>query len=570
MEMIRKLFRQPPQWSQERLVAVVALYCVAAGNASWWSAAAAGRAATAFGTWLFLGATALALVALHYLLLVLPATRWTVRPWLSFVVIATGSAAHFIGTYHVLLDATMLRNVLRTDTREAGELISVSMLARVLLWALPALLLIWWVRLRDRSWRQAALRRTATLVGALAVAIIALLPVSRDFMSMMRNQRDLRYLVTPGNLIVGLLNVGAADARVARREREVVGADARRGTAATDRPKVLVLVIGETARAASFQLDGYARATTPQLAKLDIVNFSQVQACGTSTEVSLPCMFSRWGREDYDEDRIRSAEGFLHVAARAGYDVIWLENQSGCKGACEGDGIRQLTLDARDAPAECPNGACRDMALVRALQKELSAIQRDALIVLHMIGNHGPAYFERYPEEFRRFTPDCHSAELRRCSRAEVVNAFDNDILYTDHVLASTIRLLQADAARTDSALLYVSDHGESLGESGLYLHGMPYAIAPDTQTHVPMIYWQSQSFADRVGVDAQCLRTRSSLPHSHDNLFHSVLGVLDIETTARLPQRDLFAPCRGQAAVMFAGTRGRPDKPADGRGRGR
>jgi lipid A ethanolaminephosphotransferase len=548
-----------PQWTQEQLVAAVALYCVIAGNASWWRTVASDRDLASPSNWLFIGAVGIALAALHFVLLALPATRWTVRAWLSVLVVTTASASHLMGNYSVLIDASMLRNVLHTDTREASELVNLSLLLHVLLWSALPLAVIWWVRLTSRSWARAAMVRAASLLGALAIAAVALLPIARDFMSMMRNHHELRYLITPGNLLVGLVNVGTADARTARKTREAVGIDAIRVAAAGSRPRVFVLVIGETARAANFQLDGYGRATNPQLSALDIVNFGNVTACGTSTEVSLPCMFSPWGRRAYDEGRIRGAEGLLHVAKRAGYDVLWIDNQSGCKGVCEGGSIRQHRVQPADLAEDCTEDGCHDMALVTQLAKALDEARGDTVVVLHMLGNHGPAYFKRYPPEFRRFTPDCRSEELRHCSREEIVNAFDNVILYTDHVLASAIRLLDASSGKLDTALLYVSDHGESLGESGLYLHGLPYAIAPQTQTRVPMIYWQSAAFARLTGVDAHCLRAQAAMHRSHDNLFHSVLGLLDVETSIREPTLDLFSNCRTAGAVPRTLTAG-PD----------
>ena len=146
-------------------------------------------------------------------------------------------------------------------------------------------------------------------------------------------------------------------------------------------------------------------------------------------------MFSPYGREEYDERRIRNSEGLLDVLVRAGYAVKWLDNQSGCKGVCKGTGIEYRKLDATSAPDLCEGDACHDGILVRALQAELSEVRGDSVIVLHMMGNHGPAYFRRYPAEFRRFTPDCARAELRECSREQVVNSYDNAIAYTDHVL---------------------------------------------------------------------------------------------------------------------------------------
>jgi lipid A ethanolaminephosphotransferase len=318
-------------------------------------------------------------------------------------------------------------------------------------------------------------------------------------------------------------------------------------------PHVLVLVIGETARAENFSLLGYARATNPELAQLDVVAFRQVKSCGTSTEVSVPCMFSPYGRADYDEHRIRSSETLLDVLVRAGYRVRWIDNQSGCKGVCKGAGVEYEKIDPTSDPGLCSDGECHDEVIARHLVTELAGVDRNTVFVLHMMGNHGPAYFRRYPAEFRRFMPDCETAELRDCSREQVVNSYDNAILYTDHVLAQIVKALAAESPRLDGAMLYVSDHGESLGEKGLYLHGIPYSIAPDQQTHVPMIVWLSKTLTDSGDVNAQCLNAKVNEPLSHDNLFHSVLGLMDVSTSAYRADRDLFAGCRGPANRSLA-----------------
>jgi lipid A ethanolaminephosphotransferase len=166
-------------------------------------------------------------------------------------------------------------------------------------------------------------------------------------------------------------------------------------------------------------------------------------------------------------------------------------------------------------------------------------------VVLHMKGSHGPAYYRRYPAQFEAFTPACNTGELADCERQAVVNAYDNTIRYTDHVLAQVIRLLRHNAERFDTGLLYVSDHGESLGENGLYLHGLPYAIAPTEQTHVPMLLWLSSGMRQHFGLDDRCLRANANKPHSHDHLFHSIVGLLDVQTSAYNADKDLFRACR-------------------------
>jgi lipid A ethanolaminephosphotransferase len=503
-----------------------------------------------------------ALVAIHFAVIAAAANQKIIKPLLTAIVIAAAGAAYYMRTFAVILDPSMIQNVLRTDTHEARDLLSWSMVAWIVLWSTLPVAFIWWVKVARTSFMKALLVRVGTVLGALIVAVLAVLTMSRDITSLMRTQHEARYLITPGNFLYGLGVNSMRRVADAHTAREAVGADATViHIAMAAKPRVLVLVVGETARAANFSLLGYPRETNPELAKLDVTAFSQVTSCGTSTEVSVPCMFSQFGREDYDERRIRNSEGLLDVLAHAGYTVKWIDNQSGCKGVCAGSGVEVTKLDAATAPDLCADEECYDGILARTLEGELESIRGDTVLVMHMMGNHGPAYFKRYPPEFRRFRPDCATAQLRDCTREEVVNAYDNAILYTDHVLAEIVRSLEHSGDRLNSAMLYVSDHGESLGEKGLYLHGIPYAFAPSQQTHVPMVLWLSPALTSTGDVSARCVRGRADEQYSHDNLFHSVLGLLNVRTAAYRPERDLFDGCRGRSYIVQSAANERPAK---------
>jgi lipid A ethanolaminephosphotransferase len=537
------LQRLRPLLRVETLVLAVVAWVVATANFAWWGAVGEGRDWSQPSNWTFLLCCFTALVALHFVLLAPLAFRWVVRPLLTAVVVVSAAAAWYMRTYAVMLDPTMIQNVLRTDTHEARELLNLDMVAWVLAWSALPVAFIWMVKLRPVAPLRALMWRAGAVLAACVVAALAFFSISRDLTSFMRNHKEARYLVTPGNFIYGLAVQSAHRVEDVHVARTPVGTDARFVRVAYEKaPRVLVLVVGETARAANFSLLGYARETNPELAKAGVTAFSNVTSCGTSTEVSVPCMFSPYGRANYDERRIRNSEGLLDVLVRAGYTVKWLDNQSGCKGVCKGQGIAYEKL--------CTGDECRDEDLARRLSEELPRVESNTVFVLHMMGNHGPAYFHRYPAAFRRFLPDCATAELRDCSREQVVNAYDNAILYTDHVLASVIHTLNGDQRRLESAMIYVSDHGESLGEHGLYLHGMPYAIAPEFQTHVPMVVWLSSQMTHSGDVDAACLRGKSNEAFSHDNLFHSVLGLMDVQTEAYHASSDIFDGCRGDGVA--------------------
>jgi lipid A ethanolaminephosphotransferase len=541
--------RQPwlprPELQVETLVLLCACFLLLAGNGPFWRAALAGRDWSQLANWGFAAAVFSIFTAVYFVFTSLLATRLTVKPLLTVLVIGTAFASWYMGRYSVYMDRAMLKNVMATDVREAGELLVWGMVPHLLLFGALPVALLWWPRLKRRSLRQALSWRLVWLLSGVAVAVLSLLLVFADFGSLMRNQPQMRYLMTPGNIVVSLVGNAWGSTRRANQPKIQVGKDAHLGPAwkARAKPALFVLVVGETARAQNFSLNGYARKTNPQLAQRDVINFPQATACGTSTEVSLPCMFSSFGRANYDEEKILSHESVLHVLARAGFKVLWRDNQSGCKGVCDGLALEQL--DQAGVEALCAEGQCLDEILLRGMEGVARDASGNLFVVMHQLGSHGPSYFKRYPAVFKQFSPTCESDDLRNCTAAEIVNAYDNSLLYTDFFVSNVIDFLGRAQSKYDTALLYVSDHGESLGESGLYLHGMPYAIAPDVQKRVPFLVWLSAGFRSSFGIDQACLRARAGEAVSHDNLFHSLLGVLDVQTVDYRQAMDIFAPCR-------------------------
>ena len=528
-----------PRVSTEALAALASAWLALALNGPLWGAVQAGS-----GSLRVLLSLGVAVFALHALLFGLLCWGRLARPLLALLLLVSAFAHWYMSRYAVVLDPEMIRNVLHTDLAESRELVSGRMLLHaLLLGVLPAVAVLLTRPLPALGWRRGLLRRAGFLLAMALLAAGALGVSSQGVFSLMRSDPALRYRITPGNYIVSLVRV--LKPSKTRGPLQVVGAAARRPPEAlARRPRLLVLVVGETVRGDHWGLNGYVRQTTPELAARGVVNFPDVTACGTSTEVSLPCMFSPFGRERYDRDAIRGHESLLDVAARAGVGVLWRDNQSGCKGIC--NRLHSETMGPADAPALCADGRCFDEILLSGLQARIDAVPGDALIVLHMLGNHGPNYFERYPPQFERWTPVCRSAELGRCTRQEIVNAYDNAILYSDAVLGRLIDLL-AQQRGHDAAMLYVSDHGESLGEYGLFLHGAPYAIAPKPQLHVPMTLWMSPAFVAGDRLDPACLRDAAKRPASHDHLFSTVLGVFDVRTSVYRPERDLLGGCRAR-----------------------
>lgn len=554
-ELLKRARLRLPTISAEALIFFVATFLVCVDNVPLWRAVAQDRSWAEASAWTYALSVFVLLVGTYYVLLSLFASRLTLKPILVFALISGAATAYYISRYQVVLDAAMVRNVLRTNPREAFELVDGGLLAQLLLLGVLPSALVMLVNVRTRPWRGTLVIRGGTSALALILAVAALLMVFQDVASLVRNRHEVRYLLTPLNLVTSTARALRADFAASSAPADPLVAVGRDPARNMDRPTLFVLVVGETARAANFSLNGYARETNPALSKLDIINFPHTRSCGTSTEVSLPCMFSPFGRRLYDEARILRHESLVRQVARAGIRVVWRDNQSGCKSVCSG--VEVQTFDGLELPGVCAQGRCFDEVLLHGLDRLTSEPPRDVMLVLHQIGNHGPAYYRRYPPEFKRFEPACESDALHTCTQQEIVNAYDNALLYTDHVLAQLIAFLETQRGRYDVGLIYVSDHGESLGEKGLFLHGMPYPIAPKEQLDVPMIWWMSPEFARNRKIDVDCLRTRSHGEASHDHLFHSIAGVLGVETPDRDRALDLFAQCRRdtpQRALVVTG----------------
>jgi lipid A ethanolaminephosphotransferase len=529
-----------PQLSTEALIVLTSVFFALACNGLFWHSAMA----THPGSLRFATSLLLFLVGAHCLLMGLLVWRWNARVVIGLLLLCTAMAAHYMGSYHIYLDADMLRNVLATDHKESGELMTPALIAPLVLLALLPMLVLWRVQLVKRSWGKALLWRAGFLLLSLLVALGGAMLSFQEMSALMRNQREVRYLATPGNVLLGLPKALRGDNPIQRAPKLPIGTDATATPrAAGSRPRLLVIVMGETARAQNWGLNGYAKQTTPELAQAGVINFPDMHSCGTSTEVSLPCLFSPYGRHDYDEKKIRAHQSLLHVLDRAGISTLWRDNQSGCKGVCEG--LPMQALDDARHPQLCANGRCMDEILINDLAAQVRARPGDQVVVLHQLGNHGPSYFERYPARFRHFTPTCDTADLGKCSREQITNSYDNALLYTDHLLSRTIGTLKG-MDDYDTAMIYLSDHGESLGEKGLFLHGVPYAIAPQEQTRVPMTMWFSPSFATNRGLNLTCVRQRATQYTDHDNLFPSVLGLMQVKTSVYERDRDLFAACEG------------------------
>ena len=489
----------------------------------------------------------LMILAAFNLVLTLLAFRGVMKPLLTLIFMVSAGVAYFMSQYGVMIDIGMLRNFAQTNATEVRDLLSIKLLVYILLLGILPSWLLWKTPISYRRWHRELLSKVLVCAASVAVLGGVALINYQGLSSLFRNHHELRLMVVPSNYIGASASYLREQVVSAQQPFVKVGEDAERTPAwqTHARKSLTVLVVGESARAENFGILGYDRDTTPKLDKeAGLIAFTDVHSCGTETAVSVPCMFSNMGRKDYNASQAKNEESLLDVLKRAGLDVIWRDNQSGCKGTCDRVTLQDVS-NLKD-PVLCTNSECRDEILLQGLQHFIDTLDKDTVLVLHQMGSHGPEYFKRYPKEYERFTPVCDSNALNNCSRESIVNGYDNTLVYTDHVLSTLIDLLRSNQDKVDTAMLYLSDHGESLGEYNLFLHGTPYMLAPEQQKHVAMLAWFSDSYQKSFSVDTHCLQLNREKPLSQDNLFHSMLGLLEVKSKVYNQDLDMFAGCRG------------------------
>lgn len=483
------------------------------------------------------------------IVLTLASFLWLHRLLACVFILVAASAQYFIMTYGIVIDRSMIANIVDTTPAESFALMTPQMLLTLGLSGILAVFIACWIKITPAPsrLRSGLIRGANVLVSVLIILLIAAL-FYKDYASLFRNNKELVKSLSPSNSIVASWS-WYSHQRLAHLPLVRIGEDAHRNPLMQqgERKNLTILIVGETSRAENFSLNGYPRDTNPRLAKDNVVYFPNTASCGTATAVSVPCMFSDMPRKHYDEELAQHQEGLLDVIQRAGINVLWNDNDGGCKGAC--DRVPHQNMTALNLPGQCINGECYDEVLFYGLEDYINNLQGDGVIVLHTIGSHGPTYFNRYPPQFRKFTPTCDTNEIQTCSQEQLVNTYDNTLVYVDYIVDKAINLLKAHQDKFTTSLVYLSDHGESLGDNGVYLHGLPYAIAPDVQKQVPMLLWLSEDYQKRYGVDQSCLQKQAATQHySQDNLFSTMLGLTGVQTSYYQATDDILQQCRRNA----------------------
>ncbi len=537
--------------STTKLIIVTSLFFVLCGNIAFFQHVFSAYPISLQNIGFLFSLTA-CLTAILTLVLTLISSRYTIKLTLVILLLITAFTAYFMDNYNVVIDDTMIQSIFETDWSETSDLLSWKILSYFLILGVLPSLFVRRVKLVALPWKKAVLYKARDCVVSVLILSVMIFSFSKFYTSFFREHKPLRYYTNPSYYLYSIGKL-AAD-RFTPHETGIKphGTDAEvveGHDEEDDRTELVVLVVGEAVRADHLSLNGYKRTTNPLLEQENILNFSEMHSCGTSTAYSVPCMFSQFTRKDYSPEKGRTNENILDVLTHTGFiDVLWRDNNSDSKGVA-----LRVPYEDYSTPANnpvCSDGECRDEGMLAGLDRYISEHSgKDILIVLHQMGNHGPAYYKRYPQEFEKFQPVCRTNQLEECSREEIVNAYDNTLLYTDYFLSKVIGFLKEYDKSHNTAMLYFSDHGESLGEKGLYLHGMPYAIAPESQTHIGSLMWFGDGITDEI--DVETVRQRKDQRYSHDNLFHTLLGIFEVETEMYNNELDIsYSPSFGHDLI--------------------
>ena len=528
--------------SSGRLITLLSFYFLLLLNISFWRFIFVHTEPTGLTGYLFMASIPLLIFTLLYLTFSLLTLPYVGKPLVILLLLISAGVNYLSYQFGVFIDADMVRNTFETNPGEVKDLITLrSLLWFFVLGVIPSILL-WKTKITFSPFWKELLTRLKRC-GLVLLCLILFTPfVYKQYASFGRNNNQVRRLVIPLNYIYATFRYFQIEHQNKRPFTKLDEA-AEHVPYPDEEKTVFILILGETARAQNFSLNGYVRETNPLLKKQDIVNFRHVQSAGTATAFSVPAIFSFTPRSRFSPTDAKYTENLLDLLQQTGYEILWKENDNGCKGVCQR--VPNVEMDVKDKRF-CDGTYCHDEILLEGLEDYLANFQGNNLfIVLHTIGSHGPTYFRRYPEQFKKFTPTCDTEEIQTCTQEQIVNTYDNTILYTDYIVSSVIDILKKFPAY-ESGLLYVSDHGESLGENGVYLHGIPYAIAPKEQTSVPMVLWMSEVMKKSDHLDYECLKKKAQTGQfSHDNLSHSILSLMEVDSRVYDPKMDFFDECR-------------------------
>jgi lipid A ethanolaminephosphotransferase len=487
----------------------------------------------------FLLSLAVGMTALMTCVIAAISSRYTIKFFLILLFLVSSMTAYFMDNFDIVIDKAMIRSIVDTSQAEVTDLVSLKMVGYFLFLGVLPSLFVYKANISSCSFRRRVITKMIAVYSSILILLLIVVSFSKFYTSFFRENESLRYYANPEYYIYSSSKYLKEKFSDSDSSIYPIGVDAKIVSSKDRKKKVIILVVGEAARADHFSLNGYAKETNPLLKQEDVINFSQMYSCGTSTAYSIPCMFSSFTRSEYSEKKGKHNENVLDILHHTGaIEILWRDNNSDSKGVAA-----RVAYEDYQKPENnpvCGDGECRDEGMLSGLDRYIEEHkEKDILIVLHQMGNHGPAYYKRYPKEFEVFNPICATNQLEECSNEEIVNTYDNALRYTDYFLSRVISLLKKEDQQRETAMIYISDHGESLGENGLYLHGLPYTISPESQRHIGAVMWLGEGMSRNL--DLGKIRSKKNEQYSHDNLFHTLLGIFDVQTKEYRKDMDML-----------------------------
>lgn len=492
---------------------------------------------------LFLLSIPIFFIAVHNIFFTIFAIPKFEKTFVILNILISSLCSYAIFFYKILFDYSMFLNIINTNTGEAQGYISLSGFMWLLgLGVVPAIFVMQ-VKIVHFNFLKDIIYKVISIVLSLVVISIIAFFFLDNYLITARNNHVVKHMLVPKCYLASAGKYVYEKNRTPPVHKQL-GMDACRKKE-TNKKNLIVVILGETARSANYELNGYNKPTNKFTRDLGVISFKDVKSCGTSTMYSVPCMFSFLGQENFSRQDALYQDNVIDLIKRAGFDILWLENDSGCKGVCNRVENFDISEIVKNKDKYCEDGVCKDGIFLENLESQINKLKsNNAVLVMHIIGSHGPTYHKRFFEDKAEFLPYCKRSDVQNCSKEELFNAYDNTILYTDYIMSEVIKTLEKHHD-LNTALVYVSDHGESLGENGVYLHGIPYAMAPAEQKTVPMMLWFSENIIKENKYDKQCLMQKANnMSFSHDNLPHSLLGITNVKTEVYKSELDILFGC--------------------------
>jgi len=479
---------------------------------------------SSFASIYFFFAIIIAIIFAISILLLILGQQYVLKPLAIFLIILSSILSFYNHQYGVTVDEQMIINTLQTDLKEALDLMSVGFFIHIFFLGFIPSTIIYFVEIEYGSFKKDLILRLSFIAIAILIITIITFVNFKQVSFITRQNNNLNQHITPLYTLTSTYRLAklslqaeskftklGEDAKLLKHNKKIIG----------------IMVVGETARADRFSLNGYSKETNAYLKDKGVFSFKNTISCGTATAYSVPCMFFLNGEKNYTQSKAKNQSNVLDVLSFAGVKTIWVNNNSSCKNVC----TRIETLNIITSSGGEDKNTILDEKLLDTTNQILKNNKGDILIVLHTMGSHGPRYYKRFPQKFAKFKPFCNNDTPQNCSKEELSNAFDNTIVYTDYVLSRLIDILK-DKKEYDTFLFYASDHGESLGENGIYLHGLPKKIAPKEQTNFAMILWLSDQIVKNQNINLSKIKNMANKELNHDYLPHTLLNLFKVQSS--------------------------------------